>query len=336
MMFFNKENYKKVFKIFISIILFGILLYFVDFGKALKIIDHAIISFLIITFFVCILDRFFMGWKWGLLLRTISDKINYWQASKIYYITSFEGLIIPFGVGGDVIRYWKIKKYGISNEDALASIVVERFFGLFSTGLMVIISFVLLLVQFTEIRLRQDFLYLFILVIITAIFIFLFTFNNIFRDAVIRIFRIKRMMEKLNIAKYFSAVTKFKDKKLILINFILLSFIEQLFAILVIYFVAKSLSMPLNFIECVTFVPISTFMERLPISFQGFGVREGSYVFLLGLIGINYTNAIVLSLLGYTIFLFSLIPAAIWSIFDGVKRKKIKNLEINGIKIKLK
>lgn len=55
---------------------------------------------------------------------------------------------------------------------------------------------------------------------------------------------------------------------------------------------------------------------------MGLGVRESSYILLLQLMNVPYTEAFLLSIFMFMTDIVSLVPAALWSFVDSIKSKK--------------
>lgn len=100
----------------------------------------------------------------------------------------------------------------------------------------------------------------------------------------------------------------------VLVTNVLLSALEQLFPVVAYTFGAMAFEIPLGFVECFAVVPISTLLQRLPISYAGLGIREGSLVFLLGLLGIAYSEALVLSSTMFVVYVVSLSLGGLWGL----------------------
>ncbi|MGH6954858.1 MAG: lysylphosphatidylglycerol synthase domain-containing protein, partial [Alphaproteobacteria bacterium] len=60
---------------------------------------------------------------------------------------------------------------------------------------------------------------------------------------------------------------------------------------------SRSLGLGATLVDCVALVPPVLLLMTLPISIAGWGVREGSMVVAFGLIGVEATDALALSLL---------------------------------------
>jgi uncharacterized membrane protein YbhN (UPF0104 family) len=75
--------------------------------------------------------------------------------------------------------------------------------------------------------------------------------------------------------------------------------------------VAHSMSMPINFAALAVIVPISFIVQMVPISMNGFGVREATFGFYFGRLGLPLESGVLVSLMGAALMMvFSLSGAA--------------------------
>jgi hypothetical protein len=71
--------------------------------------------------------------------------------------------------------------------------------------------------------------------------------------------------------------------------------------------IAHSLRIPIGFSELAVIVPISFVVQMLPVSMNGFGIREATFGFYFTRIGLPLESAILVSFLGAAlVMLFSL------------------------------
>ena len=81
------------------------------------------------------------------------------------------------------------------------------------------------------------------------------------------------------------------------------------------------------------FIPINLILIRLPISLDGFGINEGTYVYFLSAIGISEALGFSLGLINHFITILAIIPGGIfWAIFKH--ENEIKRLELIKIDIR--
>jgi hypothetical protein len=85
-------------------------------------------------------------------------------------------------------------------------------------------------------------------------------------------------------------------------------------AMVVFYFVvAYALHLNLSFSDIAVIVPISMVVQMLPVSVNGFGVREATFSFYFQRIGQPIESALLMSLVGQMlVILFSLTGAAVY------------------------
>jgi uncharacterized protein (TIRG00374 family) len=316
------KKHKHFFQIAFSIILLAILLSYLDFKQAKEITMRVVPQWVLGVIVIYLLDRMLMAWKWGFLLKIAEMRIRFFPAFKMYYLSCFWGFLFPFGVGPDFIRFLNIKQEGHPSENAMATIITERVLGLAATMLMVMVSLSLLMLHLATPELQERFIYFFNIVALILLAGFVFIFHDRTRKKIFRITRINRLFAKIRLEKYFAAFAIYRHHKGTLVKFIFWSFVEQLVPVFAAWFGAKALGIPLSFLQCLAFAPVSIFFERLPISFMGLGVRESSYILLLQLMNVPYTDAFLLSIFMFMTDIFSLIPAAIWSFIDSMGSKQ--------------
>ncbi|MEW6259441.1 MAG: lysylphosphatidylglycerol synthase transmembrane domain-containing protein [Thermodesulfobacteriota bacterium] len=309
-----KRYLKSLLQMLISVAILALLVAWMDREKAKWLLRDARIGYLVLTFLLCLADRFLMGFKFRLLLQAVSIQITQLEMFRIYYICSLQGLVIPFGVGPDLLKYWRIRRMGASHADLVAAILTERFLGMAATACLILVS-----IGFLMMRLSAETTILFVLFGMLTIGVLAVgggVFSPAFRTRLLDLFRIRTISQRPRIEPYYRAFARFEGRERMLAGFWGLSFVEQFIPVLVIFCSAHALSVPLSLADCLAVIPITTFVERLPLSFDGIGVREMSNVFLFGLLHIDYDTALTFSLVAYGVFLASLAPAAVWTFFE--------------------
>jgi hypothetical protein len=82
---------------------------------------------------------------------------------------------------------------------------------------------------------------------------------------------------------------------------ILLSLIVHLIQAWMHVVMGRALNLAIPFSFCLILYPLVGVFAAIPISLNGIGLREGGYVFLLGLIGITAENGVAFGLLLFII-----------------------------------
>jgi uncharacterized membrane protein YbhN (UPF0104 family) len=87
-------------------------------------------------------------------------------------------------------------------------------------------------------------------------------------------------------------------------------------ALVVLYYwnVARSLRIPLPLGACFLMVPLCTLVQTVPVSFNGWGIRESVFILYFGQVGLPRDSALAFSLVGAgLIVLLSLSGAIVWT-----------------------
>ncbi len=308
-------------RILLTVVLLGVLLSQVDLTRAWEVLRQVSVWWLLPIAGVQVADRWLMAWKWRLLLDASADRIDTLRAFKIYYIASFQGVVVPGGLGVDLVRFLRLRGSGIPQERVAASLLVERAVGVAASGLAAALSFLLFL---WLVRGGAPGWMLPTLVAIVAGVgaSLLFMASEAFRRRLGRLPGVRAVLRKWEGSPWWRAVTAYQGRTRVLLRFFFWSVIEQYMYVLAIWFGGIALGIPLGLLACVAAVPITALLERIPLTIMGLGIREGALVFLLGLLGIGYSEAILVSLLQFTMFLVALVPGGVWDVLSARKRRR--------------
>jgi hypothetical protein len=78
--------------------------------------------------------------------------------------------------------------------------------------------------------------------------------------------------------------------------------------------VARSIDVPISLLHLAVLVPVSFVVQMVPLSVNGFGVREATFSYYFLLLGLPLDSALALSLLGTaTVMAFSLSGAVVYA-----------------------
>ena len=100
-----------------------------------------------------------------------------------------------------------------------------------------------------------------------------------------------------------------------LLGALLISFINQLLVISTTWILAVGLQLHVPFTHFLVFMPVITLISMIPISLNGMGLREYSFMSLFGAIGVPPASCIALGLLSSAIIVVSALPGGIVYIF---------------------
>jgi uncharacterized protein (TIRG00374 family) len=302
----------------------------VDLSNVLRVFHEINIDYFILTVLVFFLDRLFMAYKWNLLTKAKDVTISVWQSFRIYLISTFFGVFLPTGIGGDIYRIYYTSKRTGRTEEITASVVLERSIGIVASAVFATFGLTLMLESSPERVLGVGILGIYVSVLCFLILSVIALWMSI-QDGSLRIVGLGRdrwgnswLFKKW--IRCHESYVQFRRHKRILVIFFLLSVARQSIFVFGNYFAAKSLGLNIGLIYFMGIIPIIHILMRIPISINAIGVQEGAYALLFTGLGISITEAFALAIVVRMARWVVLLPGGVLYVTDGWTVKK----EIEG------
>jgi uncharacterized membrane protein YbhN (UPF0104 family) len=245
------------------------------------------------------------AWRWSLLLRAQHVRLPYTFLTQSFLVATFFNNFLPSNIGGDVIRITDSARAAGSKTMATMVVLTDRGIGLLGLALMAAIGATLmhrmavgpvgpavlwagfgigtivatpaLLVPETVPRLLQP----------------LRVFHRDWVDA-----RLDTLTDVLARFKETPGALAATFAGAVLVQAILVGFYLA---------VARSMHIPVGFAELAVIVPVSFIVQMIPLSVNGFGVREATFGFYFARLGLPLESALLVSFMGAALMLlFSL------------------------------
>jgi uncharacterized protein (TIRG00374 family) len=249
------------------------------------------------------------AWRWQVLLDFRKFNIPFGRTLVIYFISLFFNNFLPTTVGGDMMRVVYTMKD--RRADSLATVIVDRilgFIGLFIFALIAV--FYLLIIRNDTEFLPFMVVGLCIVVLVTYVFFSEKAYNMI--SPLISKLRIMKLGERLN--RLHEAGTEFGGAWGTITLCIVHSVIIQATLAIAPFFVLLGMGYTgVGIIPFFIYVPIINVISMIPVSLNGLGVRENSYVLLFSRVGLGGELSLAMSLLSFfIIFVYSLIGGVLF------------------------
>ncbi len=251
------------------------------------------------------------------MLKIFKFHLPMLQIYKRMFIGTYYGIIMPQTIGGD---YYYIYYFGRKFHD-----YPRIFSGIFLIrviGFTVFILLVLITLSFASgavfknsginsLKLKN---LIYVVVGIGAVFLWLlYFFRKFFKKAFIKIKEKFKCIQKDILNNYSSVISIFA--------FTLFFYVISVGGRVML---GKIIEIDLPIKELMLVIMIVNFLILLPISVGGIGIREGGYIALMGIMGINSTQALSLSILDFSIYLIAVLIGGVFSISskDDIKFKE--------------
>jgi len=233
-------------------------------------------------------------YKWGLLLRIKGIDVPFRTLVNYYYVGKFFNAFLPTNIGGDGVRVYYLHDGHDAGPDSVSSVVVERLTGLLTVLVLAGVASVFLLGRLPT-------------AVVAAVFLVfvpggVVLFGLLFTDAGRRLFertlfRVERFGLGERVADAYGAIHAYRDAGRALVPVFALSVLYRLLLVVNHFLVALALGIHVPVVYFLAFVPLVELLLAAPVSIQGFGVREVSYVYLFGAVGVASGLALTLGVL---------------------------------------
>ena len=294
-----KQGIRPVVSIALLILLFSLL---VDVNDVWTAIMTARPDGIALAIALIILALLVSAIKWGILLRAQVATISLPYLFNTYLVGLFFNNFLPSNVGGDVARIADIAKRTGKAPEATASVIGERLISGLALALTALIGLLLspqVSGQFAPI-------------VGGLILFFVFVMGLFASRRAKRI--ISTVIRRLLGPKWFERIGRVAGSIALAIRnpstflwALFWSFAFHITLVLVNYAIFIALNINLPLISFVLYVPIIAAIQLVPVSVNGFGVREVAYVYFFGTVGVSSSGAAAASLLfGILVMLVSL------------------------------
>lgn len=251
-------------------------------------------------------------WRWRTLISAQGYDASLSELSASYLVATFFNNFLPSNIGGDLIRVRDSSRLTGSKTTSLAIIAVDRILGFAALYALAAGAF---LVGGSPVRhLAGARLVLLALSLLFATLAFLY-----FREGTARavmagsgLARIRWARERFEVVQ--EAVHEYRRNFRAVLAAFLASLMLQTLFICYYFAIARSLRIPLSLTACFLMVPLCALVQTIPISFNGWGIRESVFVLYFSQVGLARESALAFSLLGAgLVVLLSLSGAVVWT-----------------------
>jgi hypothetical protein len=259
------------------------------------------------------------AYRWQVLLSALEIEVPLGQLTALYFIGFLFTNVLPTGFGGDPIRMYELSRYTHRAAESAGTVLADRFFGLIVLQAMAVVALAFgyplvepWMIAFTV-----------LLFVGSLVVVWLLLNRRLWQRLGERLKPLASLGQKQG--SVLSPALSKVEGKVEGIATGLKRFYESLhgysisaigktlsvslvFNILLItmnYLLGLSLGDRVSIWYYFLFVPITSIVTILPVSFAGLGVREGAYVFLFTQAGMPRETALSLSLLVYVISIFA-------------------------------
>jgi len=301
-------------KLAVSIILLTILFSRIDSARLWTSARQASIVWLVAAIGIYFVQVLVSAWRWHLLLEAQHVELPRRTLLASYLVAIFFNNFLPSNIGGDVIRIRDTAKATGSKTLATTVILVDRVLGLIGLVLVAALGATMVAEIGGHGPMPIGPLWLWAGFVIAAM---------VSAPVVLAPDGVGRLLQPLTvfhpewvgtrIENIIAALSRFRDRPSAIVSCFGGAVIVQATIVLFYIAVAYALHVRIAPWDLAVIVPLSFIVQMLPVSVNGFGVREATFTFYFARVGLPIEAALLVSL-GATavVMIFSLSGAAVW------------------------
>ncbi len=265
-----------------------------DFSPALLLLAAAILSVQVLVGAV----------RWSVVIRAIHAPVRFVTVLQLMFVGMFFNQTLPSAIGGDALRVWHLYRHGLPLRAAFNSVLLDRIIAMAALLVLMVASLPWLfrLVDSEVIRLTVIAAVLLMATGLLVLYVVKYLSGFLSRWRLVRAAQ--------NLSQDLRMIVVAPRNALLALS---LSLLLHVMTSLVIFSLARGLSLEIGVVDCLVLVPPVILLTILPISMAGWGVRELGMISALGYAGVASADALLISItLGVLVMLLSLPGGWIW------------------------
>lgn len=252
------------------------------------------------------------GLRWWLVGRAIAAPLALRDCISLMFVGIFFSQVLPTSIGGDAVRILYAGRRGLPYGRAFSGVMLERIGGLLALVLMVAGGALWL-----GARIDPPLLRLALIAALPGLLVVLATL------CCLDLMPLPRGL--LRVARPFFALAADARKVLLAplgsLVLLALSVLSHLLTVGAVFVLAIGLGVGLDFTAALAAVPAIVLITFIPLSFAGWGLREGAAAVMLGFVGVAPEQAVAISVLfGLAALTAGLPGLAFWLAAGGRNR----------------
>jgi uncharacterized protein (TIRG00374 family) len=319
----NKSKLFFSLRLILGVLLLIILVHLIDLHQMTLTLTSAQPQFIAAGFLVIMLNFLLKTSRWASILWIQEPGISFGQVVRFNFISMFLANFLPGGISSDLVRFYQVSKYTSQVRGAIASIIVDRMIGIFSTAIVTVIAFIALqqtnLVQIGSVLSYGIFGFL-LLSVGAPVALQNSNFMAGMQRLLSRFAGVKLLRRALDI---YEAFILYQNKPWLMLKALSISFLNLIIAAFEFYAVATAFSAEISIVYYLIFVPLAIFLATLPISWGGIGVLEASMVFFFSKVGMPVEMCLSIVVVRRVLFLLSTIPGGVLYVIAGFPARKL-------------
>lgn len=251
-------------------------------------------------------------WRWRLLLQAQGFEAPLRELSASYLVATFFNNFLPSNIGGDLVRVRDSSRLTGCTTTSLAVVAIDRILGIVALYVLAAAAYVAGGPAVRHLAGARS--------VIAGLGVFFALLAYVFfRPGTARLLMARSGLSSLSWAQQRfetvqAAVHVYRQRLGDVWRAFGASLAIQALFIYYYFAVAHALRIPLSWPACFLMVPLCTLVQTVPVSFNGWGIRESVFILYFGQMGLPRESALAFSVVGAGLIVFlSFSGAVVWT-----------------------
>src|SRR5579859_158042 len=279
-------------RVIITLLLFALLFKSLSWSTLLAAIAHADHVFILLSFPVGALGLLVSAYQWQCLLRGEQIRAGLLKLVKLYLIGTGFSHFLPTGMGGDVVKAFYVGRDSDNYAGSASAVVMTRLTGFFGMQLVAFSALILWHAYFH----RELTLWAVLLSLVVG---------GMLGGVVLLAAVLPRMVKKswtrnrvlAGVIPVGNALIGAMKRPLLLASATLIGVVFWLLSALNYYVYAQALRIDVPFYFYLVAIPVASLVAFLPVTINGFGLRESAFVYIFATMHVSAASSLLLALL---------------------------------------
>ncbi len=307
-------------KVVISIGLIALIIWSTDLSGALAAMSQVRVSMFGCALLIMLVNMLSRAYKWQLLLEVQDVRVPLLRILNLMWMSMFFNNFTPGTLGGDVFRVYKVRGQS-STGGVVSSVVFERATGFFMAIVLALVSGLALLLAADSLVSIQSLAVLILLAVVVGSCSFLAVMVLVKNTQALLQKRLPKVARALE--EFSASLLLYRRHGKIVAIALLLSLVFYILKSLTIYFFVLSVNATASFAVFLFFAPLLGLLVMIPISLNGIGIQEGSYILYLERLGLEDSAALLVAVIArIAVLILGLIGGLLFLVQSGSRSKE--------------
>lgn len=273
-------------KIALSVLIMGILALGMDYSKFTMSVGSIHLDAWAMALGLIYLQVIALSYRWLKLINIYEKKISFSYAIKVNLASLIANYLFITSIGGIIVRVAMSVKSGVSLIRSIAATGLDRFFTLLALMLLSII-FLPVFNDIVSTDIYHKAMFLILMMVGMSVLLSLILFEGP---------RKKIIFSHRKVAMCFQYLRTVLTDQKVFGKVVASSLVGQLSYFAAVYCIMTSMGIEFSWLHFIAVIPVITIVASLPIGYGGWGIREGAFVYGLGLINVPFETAFATSI----------------------------------------